>query len=178
MKITFDNQTLELIPTASGKSYRVTLGDETFEVEILRADAEYGRLDLLITNTQHILPKQSGADTTRTTQHVTAYISSDGAKRWVTINGRTFVLTKSSGARRKSAGQDHASGLAAPMPGQVRSVNVREGEAVAKGQTLMILEAMKMEIRIQSPKDGVVSSISVKVGQTVEREQILINVEG
>ncbi len=165
MKITFDNAILDLTPT--GKSYRATIGDKTVGVEILRADAERGQLDLLI-NTLHA---------PRSTQHVTAYVSSDAAKRWVTVNGQTFVLTKSSGASRKSAAHDHASELAAPMPGQVRSVNVVEGESVAKGRTLIVLEAMKMEIRIQAQFDGVVKSLAVKAGQTVEREQILIVME-
>ena len=155
MKLTFDNSTLDLIP--NGKGYLVTLDDKTVSVEITRT--ENGRLDLLIDG-----------------KHVTAYVSSDNAKRWVTINGRTVVLTKSSGAKRKSAGHDHASELAAPMPGLVRSVNVIEGEAVTKGQTLMVLEAMKMEIRIQSPMDGTVSKLFVKQGQTVEREQMLIEI--
>jgi len=110
-------------------------------------------------------------------ERVIAYVSSDNAKRWVTVNGRTFWLTKSSGAKRSGAGQDHASELAAPMPGVIRGVNVGEGESVTKGQTLMVLEAMKMEIRIQAPFDGVVKSLAVKVGQTVEREQILIVLE-
>ena len=74
-------------------------------------------------------------------------------------------------------GPDHAGELTAPMPGQVRAVNVIEGESVMKGQTLMVLEAMKMEIRIQSPMDGVVKSLAVKVGQTVEREQVLVEIE-
>jgi len=63
------------------------------------------------------------------------------------------------------------------MPGLVRSVNVAEGEAVSKGQTLLVLEAMKMEIRIQAPFDGVVQSLPAEVGQTVEREQILVVLE-
>jgi biotin carboxyl carrier protein len=63
------------------------------------------------------------------------------------------------------------------MPGQVRAVNVGEGEAVTKGQTLLLLEAMKMEIRIQAPMDGVVKKLFVKQGQTVEREQILVTME-
>lgn len=160
MKITLDTTTLNLTPT--GKAYHAAIGDEIFEVEILGTDTERGKLDLLING-----------------ERVTAYVSSDGAKRWVTLNGQTVVLTKQSGARRSGGGHHHTAGeLTAPMPGQVRAVNVSEGEAVVKGQTLMVLEAMKMEIRIQSPTDGVVSSISVKVGQTVEREQILINVEG
>jgi biotin carboxyl carrier protein len=88
------------------------------------------------------------------------------------------VLTKSSGARKSGGGHHHAAGeLTAPMPGQVRAVNVNEGEAVVKGQTLMVLEAMKMEIRIQSPTDGVVKAVHVRQGQTVEREQALALVE-
>jgi biotin carboxyl carrier protein len=63
------------------------------------------------------------------------------------------------------------------MPGQVRAVNVREGEAVTKGQTLLVLEAMKMEIRIQSPRNGTVKAVFATQGQTVEREQILIEIE-
>src|SRR5687768_12328492 len=158
MKVTFDTQTLELTPASSGKSYHVDIGAKTVDVEII--NTENGRLDLLIDG-----------------ERVTAYISSDGEKRWVTVNGQTFVLTKSSGTKRRGASHDHASELAAPMPGQVRSVNVSEGEVVTKGQTLLVLEAMKMEIRIQAPFDGVVSSISVKTGQTVEREQIVVKMD-
>ena len=94
MKITFDSQALELIPTGSGKSYRATIGDQTVNVEIVRVTAERGQLELLVDG-----------------QRVTAYASSDGAKRWVTINGQTVVLTKSSGARNRGkgvgAGRDH-----------------------------------------------------------------------
>jgi biotin carboxyl carrier protein len=111
-------------------------------------------------------------------KRLTAYVSSDNARRWVTINGQTFVLTKSSDARTRGHGGHHAAGeLTAPMPGQVRAVNVSEGDAVAKGQTLLVLEAMKMEIRVQAPMDGIVKKLLVKQGQTVEREQILIHVE-
>lgn len=159
MKLTFDTTTIDL--TFTGKTYRVTLGDKTVEVEILRAEAEHGKLDLLIDG-----------------ERVTAYVSSDNAKRWVTVDGQTFVLTKSSGARRSGSRHHQAAGeLTAPMPGQVRAVNVSEGEAVVKGQTLLVLEAMKMEIRIQSPADGVVKAIHVRQGQTVEREQALALVE-
>ena len=160
MKTTFNNITLDLTPSDSGKSYRATLDNKTVDVEIIRADAERGQLELLIDG-----------------ERVIAYVSSDNAKRWVTVNGRTVMLTKSSGVKRSGAGQDHASELAAPMPGVIRGVNVGEGESVTKGQTLMVLEAMKMEIRIQAPFDGVVKSLAVKVGQTVDREQILIVLE-
>ena len=158
MKTTFNQTIVDLTP--QGKSYRAMVGDKAVEVEIVRVDAERGKLDLLIDG-----------------KSVTAYVSLDNAKRWVTINGQTVVLTKSSAMTRKSAGHDHASELAAPMPGLVRGVNVSEGESVGKGQTLLVLEAMKMEIRIQAPREGVVKKLLVKQGQTVEREQVLLEIE-
>ena len=156
MKLTFDNNTVDLTPT--GKSYRATLGGKTVDVEIL--GAQDGHLDLLIEG-----------------EPVTAYVSSDNAKRWVTINGRTFLLTKQSGSRRVGAKHDQSGELTAPMPGQVRALNVSEGEAVVKGQTLMVLEAMKMEIRIQAPAEGKVKKLFVKQGEAVEREQVLIEIK-
>jgi len=157
MKSTFDNTTIDLTP--SGKGYIAKLDDRAVSVEILQA--KDGKLDLLVDG-----------------QRVTAYISSENAKRWVTVNGQTFLLTKSSGARQSGHGHHHTAGeLTAPMPGQVRAVNVGEGDTVSKGQTLLLLEAMKMEIKVQSPRDGVVKNVFVKQGQPVEREQLLITME-
>lgn len=156
MKITLDNSTIDLTP--SGKSYRATLDDKTVDVEIL--SSLNGKLDLLIDG-----------------ERVTAFISSDNAKRWVTINGRTVLLTKQTGSRKSGGAHHHAAGeLTAPMPGQVRAVNVSEGDTVTKGQTLIVLEAMKMEMKIQAPSDGTVNKLFVKQGDTVEREQMLIEV--
>jgi len=154
----FSNQQFHLDLASTGRSYRATIGDKTVDVEIIQA--KEGKLDLLIDS-----------------ERVTAYVSSDNAKRWVTVNGQTFVLTKSSGAKRSGYAHHAAGELTAPMPGQVRAVNVSEGDAVTKGQTLLVLEAMKMEIRVQAPFNGVVQSLTVKVGQTVEREQILVKMD-
>lgn len=155
MKTTFDTQSIELNP--SGENFIAAVDGKTVNVQIVRA--ANGRMDLLVDG-----------------QRVTAHVSSDMAKRWVTINGQTLMLTKTSGAKQ-GVRHDHAGGLIAPMPGQIRSVSVSVGEAVKKGQTLLTMEAMKMEIRIQALKDGVVKSVSVTQGQTVEREQILVEVE-
>lgn len=157
MKIAFDTQILEINP--SGVDYVATMDDKTVSVQIIRADTKHGRMDLLVDGSR-----------------VSAYVSSDGAKRWVTINGQTLMLTKTSGAKR-GVRHDHAGGLIAPMPGQVRSVAVSVGDAVKKSQTLLTMEAMKMEIRIQARKDGKIKAVHVQQGQTVEREQILIEME-
>ena len=157
MKLNFNDSTLDI--SSNGKVFTLTVDDKTILAEVLYS--ELGKLDLLIDG-----------------KRVTAYVSSDNAKRWVTVNGQTFILTKSSGARQSRHGGHHTAGeLTAPMPGQVRAVNVSEGEAVTKGQTLLVLEAMKMEIRIQAAQDGVVKKLFVKQGQTVDREQALIEIE-
>jgi biotin carboxyl carrier protein len=159
MKLNFNDTTLEV--SSNGKTFTLLLDDQTIQAEVLHA--ENGKLDLLIDG-----------------KRLTAYISSENAKRWVTIDGQTFVLTKSSGSRKGKHGHHDAAGalrVTAPMPGQVRAVNVSEGDAVIKGQTLLVLEAMKMEIRMPAPQDGIVKKLFVKQGQTVEREQTLIELE-
>lgn len=67
--------------------------------------------------------------------------------------------------------------IEAPLPGNIFKVNVNEGDAVKKGQTMMILEAMKMENNILAEKDGVVKSIKVTEGQAVLQGDILAEIE-
>ena len=155
MIINFGSQIVEL--NSSGENYVATLDGKSISVRVLHI--ENGRMDLSVDG-----------------ERITAYVSFDKEKRWVTINGYTSMLTKTSGAKQ-GVRHEHAGGLIAPMPGQVRSVSVSAGDMVKKGQTLAVIEAMKMEIRIQALKDGIVKTVHVKQGQTVEREQILIEME-
>jgi biotin carboxyl carrier protein len=64
--------------------------------------------------------------------------------------------------------------LKAPMPGVVRQVHFKNGDAVVKGDALIILEAMKMENVLRAPFDGIVGEISVKPGEAVEKNQLLL----
>lgn len=57
--------------------------------------------------------------------------------------------------------------ISSPLPGVIIGINVKEGEAVKKGQKLMVLEAMKMENIIEASVDGTVQSIKVKQGDSV-----------
>ncbi len=61
----------------------------------------------------------------------------------------------------------------APMPGKILGVKVNAGQAVKKGQVLLILEAMKMENEIVAPQDGTVASINVSVGEQVEAGAVI-----
>lgn len=67
-------------------------------------------------------------------------------------------------------------GITSPMPGLIFQVRVKEGETVHAGQTLLILEAMKMENAITSPYHGVVSKLYVREGDDVSEGDLLVDV--
>jgi len=67
--------------------------------------------------------------------------------------------------------------IKAPMPGIIIGIEVKEGDKIKEGDTLLILEAMKMENAIVSSKDATVKSILVKKGDTVEKNKLLIELE-
>lgn len=167
IQLEHDSQPYTLDLAQNGKTATVTIDGKTYKVEIIRND-----------NGNISLRTPTSSDVRFSDSSVIGSVSSDGAKRWITVNGQTWVLTKSSGGRKSSGHSAHAAGeLVAPMPGQVRAVQVAEGDSVTKGQTLIIVEAMKMEIKVAAPKEGKVKSLKVRQGQTVEREQILAEIE-
>ena len=67
--------------------------------------------------------------------------------------------------------------ILAPMPGIIIEVELKPGDAVKEGDTILILEAMKMENSIKCPKDGVIKSVLVKKGSAVEKNKLLIELE-
>jgi biotin carboxyl carrier protein len=82
-------------------------------------------------------------------------------------------LRAAAGGAASETGEFH---LKAPMPGLIVSVPVKEGEAVTKGQVLVILESMKMQNELKSPRDGIVQRVRVKAGESVEQKQTLLSV--
>jgi biotin carboxyl carrier protein len=64
--------------------------------------------------------------------------------------------------------------LCAPMPGVVIDVLVESGQEVERGDTLVLLESMKMQMQMRSPITGTVSRIAIKPGQEVEKDALLI----
>ena len=82
--------------------------------------------------------------------------------------------------RAASGGSKVADGifyLKAPMPGLIISVAVEEGQEVKEGDVLLILESMKMQNELKSPKDGIVGKIQVADGDSVEQRQKILSVE-
>ena len=77
----------------------------------------------------------------------------------------------------EAAAPELAGGYAAPMPGRVLDVCVSAGDAVGKGQLLLTMEAMKMELRVTAAADGVVTEVRVSPGRQVEAGHVLVVIE-
>jgi 3-methylcrotonyl-CoA carboxylase alpha subunit len=70
-----------------------------------------------------------------------------------------------------------AGGLEAPMPGKVIAVMVAPGQAVRRGDGVLVVEAMKMENTVRAPRDGTVRSLAVTVGDMVSPGMVLVEIE-
>jgi biotin carboxyl carrier protein len=79
---------------------------------------------------------------------------------------------------RKSGSESGEINVRAPMPGLVLNVLKKAGESVERGETVAILEAMKMENDLSTPRGGVVKEVRVSKGQTVSQNDILVVING
>ena len=109
----------------------------------------------------------------------------------ITVNGNVYEVTVEEGTGSAAAAAPKAAPkaaapkaapkaagavkVAAPMPGKILKVNVTAGQAVKKGDVLVVLEAMKMENEIQAPQDGTVASVDTSAGATVESGDVLVS---
>lgn len=85
------------------------------------------------------------------------------------------AATKTASAPKKAApsGAQGSVKINAPMPGKILAVKANVGQAVKKGDVIMILEAMKMENEITAPSDGTIASMNVNQGDSVESGDVL-----
>ena len=111
----------------------------------------------------------------------------------ITVNGNTYDVTveeagtaaaapAATAAPREAAPAAPApasgsSQVKSPMPGNIIDIKVKAGDKVSKGQTLIILEAMKMENDIPAPVDGVVDAVLVNKGDAVEVDAALVSIK-
>jgi 3-methylcrotonyl-CoA carboxylase alpha subunit len=91
--------------------------------------------------------------------------------------GQAFGFTLPGIGGAGAGGGEGEGSLISPMPGRVLSVEVRKGDAVAKGQKLLTLEAMKMEHSLAAPFDGVVAELAAETGMQVTEGTVLARVE-
>ena len=103
------------------------------------------------------------------TRRWTVAVAGPPDARWVFVNGRVAIVDAAPEApgRGRKAGSGHDS-MAAPMPATVVTILVEPGATVAKGDTLIVLEAMKMELPVRAPRDGVVKTVACRTGELVQ----------
>jgi len=99
----------------------------------------------------------------------------------VLVSAKAPVLTpaapKAVLAPAPTSSHKSVSKIDSPMPGNILKINVKVGDTVAKGQTVFVLEAMKMENEIAAPAAGKVAGIHAKTGETVDAGQTIIILE-
>ncbi len=96
-------------------------------------------------------------------------------KSWVSAgNPKPFVQVINSSAERKVENDDHS--VSSPMPGTVVKVYCAKGDTVKKGQTVVLLEAMKMENEIAASKDGYIKEIYVSEGMSIAGGMVLFDI--
>jgi biotin carboxyl carrier protein len=142
-------------PNSDG-SYRILIGEREYQVEA--SALRNGGLKLRLNGKNH-----------------TVYTAQKGRNRYVKVDGegaQTLTVPDQRLSKRRGGGGGSGS-LVAQMPGQVVDVYAGEGDKVTSGQTLVVLEAMKMEIRVSALYNGTVERVLVKKGDVVEREQLL-----
>lgn len=83
-------------------------------------------------------------------------------------------LRAAAGSSVSEAGEFY---LKSPMPGMVVSIPIAEGQAVEKGQVLVLLESMKMQNELKAPRAGTIHRIRVRAGESVEQKQTLLSVQ-
>ncbi len=131
----------------SGTQYHILQGNRPFSVEIVDSDFNQKTYEIKVNNNSYAVRIADNLD--------------------LLINDMGFSLSST-----KDIGS-----IEAPMPGLILEINVKEGQEVNEDDQLLILEAMKMENVITSPRNGVIKSVAVKQGDAVEKKHLLIEFE-
>ena len=106
---------------------------------------------------------------------LTIAVAGQRERPWLFVNGiatQLEVETEGAGRVRQRTGSHD---LSSPMPATVIRVAVEPGTRVARGDTLLVLEAMKMELPIRAPADGIVKAVHCKAGELVQPGVLLLD---
>jgi biotin carboxyl carrier protein len=112
----------------------------------------------------------------------TVYIADDAEGKYISLKGAHYLVRET--AQKEAAQHGSPADLpvsdgliSAPMPGKIVKILVKEGEEVEQGQSLLILESMKMENSIASPFKGKVIKVNVDIGELAQPGESLIELE-
>ena len=163
--------------------YRLKIKEETLPMEV--EDNGEGKITAVIEQNQFDVSFTAVNDhqihLTVNGQRVNAYMSDQGNGKIIVIKGKSYFvcdadLLEQTKTRKKGPGSDPTE-VTPPMPAVVISVEVSTGDAVEKGQAVVIVSAMKMETTLFAPFNGIVTKVNVADGDKVMPGDILVDIE-
>lgn len=158
-------------------NYRVQIKDRTYEVSIqddkLEVNGDPIPFDMESVDGKgfHVIRQDN--------RNIEAHVEPTHSGSYeIQIEGKTLNAEIALGFQPTARKQLHNSGVVvSPMAGLIIDVLVKIGDAVNKGDTLIIQEAMKMQMKLRSPAEGIVTAISTAPGSNVEKGSLLINIQ-
>nr|ANV81077.1 carbamoyl-phosphate synthase L chain [uncultured Candidatus Thalassoarchaea sp.] len=144
----------------TGSNFTVNIDDELSDGEFSRKSD--GRLEIRINGVRTI-----------------AYSERKGNEIYVHVNGINYFITKKSARVSSQQSEEESDDVVlSPITGKLLDKKVEDGTKVSKGDVIIILEAMKMEHRLISPRDGVLSKLtSVDIGGQVKEGELMFELE-
>jgi biotin carboxyl carrier protein len=160
-KLRYKEETLALVVETAGENrFSAAIGDR-------RADVAFERIS------EHLLRLIVDG------RQTLAFLAETSEGKAVMVDGCTFLLAdeRATGARPRSGAANGPKLVTPPMPAVVTQILVTQGQAVEKGQGLLVVSAMKMDTILTAPFAGVVTRINVAEGQKVAPKQVLVDIE-
>jgi biotin carboxyl carrier protein len=156
---------------AQGNEYRVALSDDRVTVNDVELHAEQ------IDGATVRLQAPETANGHERARQTLAYAVAAGAVQWVFLNGEVHRFEVDQPDGRRKRGTLATGSLTAPMPATVRRIEVKPGQAVRRGDVLIVLEAMKMELPVRATADGTVARLNCREGELVQPGQELAELQ-
>lgn len=140
------------------KKFKFTISGNEYEVEIKNFEDDVAKIEVNGTKYEVEVHQEVKASKTPTLVRTQVPVDRKDSKIKKTVSSRAYTLK-------------------APLPGNIFKILKQVGDDVKKGDTIMIMEAMKMENNIQSEKDGKITNIKVKEGDAVLQNDVLAEIE-
>ena len=158
IRIQHENNEYDVDLRRAGDAWAVTLDGRELTVDVSR-DGD-GRFEVTVDGVRRRV-----------------FVAAEGDERWVFVAGRTLHLRQpdpdaDAGDEAAVASPD----IRAAMPGKVVKLLVEEGQQVAFGQPVIILESMKMETELTASVDGTITAVHVAAGETVGQDAALVDI--
>ena len=151
------------------KKYSLKINGNPYEVKIEDINESSTMARVTVNGTKYDVEIEGGKASVVKKPAVVAAPEATG----LSVTPKTPIATKPAAPAAAAAGLK----VTCPLPGTIIALNVKEGDTVAAGQTLLVLEAMKMENNIDAERGGVVKQVLVQAGATVMEGDVLLVIE-